>query len=250
MSVRTVTCTGCGDRFEREIPDGLTGHYRELLERTPAVCDVCGDRLDEADEAERQQREAEELEKRVKARRKMSGIPAALQGLSWQQAERGNRPELVAAARAWGAGELAGLLLTGPVGTGKTFLAAVAAWQRTESKPVRWFSVPTLFALLGLSFENDARDEAQLVLSGKQSLVLDDIDKVKATEYAAGQLFCAIDNRLTAGTGLLITTNLALSTIADRYHEPYGEAIASRLAGYCQQFVVDGSDRRTERLAA
>jgi DNA replication protein DnaC len=136
------------------------------------------------------------------------------------------------------------------VGVGKTHLAAALARERTRHTSLRWFSVPTLFALLALSFQSSGRDEALSVLAGSQTLVLDDLDKVRATEYAAEQIFCAIDNRLTAGAGLLVTTNLTLSEIAARYPEPYGEAIASRLAGYCETFALDGPDRRMERFAA
>ena len=153
-------------------------------------------------------------------------------------------------AQAWGRGDADGLLLAGPVGVGKTWLAAAAAWERLERAPVRWFSVPTLFARLSLGFADDGRQDALNVLAGKRALVLDDIDKVRASEYAAEQLFCAIDNRVTAGAQLLITTNLALSTLAGRFPEPYGEAIVSRLAQHCEAFALEGQDRRLERFAS
>jgi DNA replication protein DnaC len=53
----------------------------------------------------------------------------------------------------------------------------------------------------------------------------------------------------TAGAPLFVTTNLALSELAARFPQPYDEAIASRLAGYCRVLRVEGSDRRLERAA-
>ena len=137
-------------------------------------------------------------------------------------------------------------MLVGPVGVGKTWLAAAAAWALLERKAVRWFSVPTLFARIGLAFADEARQDALNVLAGTQALVLDDIDKARATDYAAEQLFCAIDNRVTAGAPLLITTNLELDALAARFPQPYGEAIVSRLAQHCEAFALEGADRRLE----
>jgi DNA replication protein DnaC len=80
--------------------------------------------------------------------------------------------------------------------------------------------VPVLFAHLGRAFSDDERQDALAGLTGDQALVLDDLDKTWPTEYAAEQLFCAIDKRLTARAALLVTTNLALSELAARYPDP------------------------------
>jgi IstB-like ATP binding protein len=179
-------------------------------------------------------------------RRDLSGIPLALRGLPL--------PEDVSAAAsaicAWARGDgRAGLTLAGQVGVGKTHAAAAAAWERVRLGPLRWFSVPVLFAQLGRSFSDEGRHDALGVLVGTEALVLDDLDKTRPSEYAAEQLFCAIDARVTADAALLITTNLALSELAERFPEPYGEAIVSRIVGYCDTFEMRGADRRLERFA-
>lgn len=213
------------------------------------VCDECGFEAGlparEASPAVRQRMQAQQVEQW----RQTSGIPTALRGLTWDDVG-GHPPAVLAAAVAFAAGETSGVLLTGAVGVGKTWLAAVAAWARIEHGQVRWFSTPTLFARLGLSFADDARDEAVEALIGLTGLVLDDLDKCRPSEYAAEQLFCAIDNRVTAGAPLLVTTNLGLGAIAEKFPAPYGEAIASRLAGHCAAFALEGRDRRLDRLAA
>jgi IstB-like ATP binding protein len=185
---------------------------------------------------------------RVDRRRKSSRVPSELQGLALP--DDGSRASKAVRAWATGSAERKGLNLTGPVGVGKTHAAAAAAWERARLGPIRWLSVPVLFAQLGRGFSDEGRHAALDVLVGDEALVLDDLDKTRPSEYAAEQLFCAIDSRVTAGAALLCTTNLALSELAERFPEPYGEALVSRLAGYAKTFVLEGADRRLERRAA
>jgi hypothetical protein len=180
----------------------------------------------------------------VESRRDRSGIPAALRGLALP--DDGSRASRAIRGWATGSAERHGLTLTGGVGVGKTFAAAAAAWERVKVEPLRWVSVPALSADLGRAFSDEARHEALSVLVGSDALVLDDIDKVRPSEFTIEVLFTAIDSRMTADAGLLVTTNLPLSELADRY----GDAVVSRLAGYGETFLLEGRDRRLERFAA
>ncbi|MGI8630799.1 MAG: ATP-binding protein [Solirubrobacteraceae bacterium] len=213
-------------------------------------CDVCGFEAglpaSEADPASRRRLQLEQADRW----RRASGIPAQLRDWTLERIGLGVKPQVLAAARAWAAGESRGLLLSGPVGVGKTSLAAAAASARLRQVPVRWLSVPALFAKLGLAFADEERHDALRILVAQTAIVLDDIDKSRPSDYAAEQLFLAIDSRVNAGASLLVTTNLALSQLAERFPEPYGEAIASRLVGYCPSFALEGHDRRTEGVAA
>src|SRR5579884_1077697 len=78
----------------------------------------------------------------LRRRRETSGIPCELRGLPLPSGDAG----AVAAARRWAAGETRGLMITGNTGVGKTHLAAAAAWTRIAHGPIRWLSVPALFA--------------------------------------------------------------------------------------------------------
>src|SRR6185312_5160454 len=144
---------------------------------------------------------------------------------------------------------------TGDIGRGKTMLAGVACWQRLQSKRVLWTSAPLLFARLGTGLGTEQREWALNVLGGRTALVIDDLDKARPTEYGAEQVFLAIDQRVEHDAPLLVTTNLSPGQLAEKWPEPYGPAIASRLVGYCRVVRVEGSDRRlglssTERNAA
>ena len=178
-----------------------------------------------------------------------SGIPAGLRDWTLDRAGPSVRSDIISAATAWAAGDSRGLFLSGPAGVGKTTIAAAAANGLLSTRPVRWLSVPVMFARLGLSFADDERTEILRLLASPTAIVLDDIDKTRPSEYAAEQLFLAIDTRVQAGSPLLVTTNLSLSALAARYPEPYGETIVSRLAGYCESFAVGGHDRRLEAIA-
>jgi DNA replication protein DnaC len=134
------------------------------------------------------------------------------------------------------------LCVFGSVGVGKTWLAAAAAWEMVDRRPVRWVSVPVLLAQLMASFADAERAAALRAITGTGPLILDDLDKGNATDWTRQQLFAAIDGRVTAGAPLLITTNLPPSAIGERLGDP----IMSRVVGYCQVVEIAGADRRLE----
>jgi DNA replication protein DnaC len=235
-----VMCAGCGAPGERELVDH-GGPFGEFVNSLPWHCPPCAERL-EAEEAAAEQREQDrQAHVRLDTR---SSIPQALRrDLSSLEVTPRNAQALDA-ARAWSLGELPGLLLTGPVGTGKTSIAAAAAWERNLRYGVVWTSVPVMLAKALAAFDDEDRAEAMRAITGVGSLVLDDLDKVKPSEWAATQLFAAIDSRYAQGAPLLVTTNLTLDQLADKLGVDFGDAIASRLAEYCRTVVIDGPDRR------
>lgn len=180
---------------------------------------------------------------RAAQRLKSSGMPAGLTGLSFDNPRLGGEPAAVAAARDWADGTLNGLVLVGPVGVGKTYLAAIAAGARLAVEGVTWVSVPSLIIRALAAFDTDERDAAITELTGRGTLVLDDLDKVKPSDWVLSQLFAAIDGRVAEGAGLLVTTNLEPREIRDKLGEP----IASRLVGHCRICRIEGRDRRLMR---
>lgn len=229
----TVTCE-CGAVGERQVADGLLG---ATLNRLGWVCPECTER-EQLEDAQRAERD------RYISREKFSSVPRGLRrGLDELQVTSRNIAA-IADARAWAAGELPGLLLTGPVGTGKTWIAAAAVWERQLRKPVRWASVPTMLANALRAFDDEERAGAVDAISGRGALALDDLDKVKPSEWVASQLFSAIDSRVAAARPLLITMNSTPGELETRLGPDFGEAIASRLIGYCKIVVLDGADRR------
>lgn len=139
-----------------------------------------------------------------------------------------------------------GLLLTGKVGTGKSTLMAAAVHSVTElGQPIRWIFTPALFTKLSAGFGDEERERMLKLLLDDVPIALDDLDKTKPAAAVAEQLFVAIDSRLSEGVPIAVTTNLQIGELAAKWPEPFGEAIASRLAGYCEIVRIGGDDRRT-----
>ena len=248
----TSKCKTCEREFERtDLPDDLSEHWRAKLLTWPVECPECA----EASEAEERRREAErearERAQRVGAWRNASGIPPRWRGQVWGELEvSAEHAPAVAAANAWGRAGLPGLVLVGAVGVGKTRIAATAAWTRLKRGPLHWFSAPHLFKLLDTKLGSPEREHALSVITGTTALVLDDLDKVRASEYAAEHIYVAIDGRINAGAALLVTANMTLGALGEKFPEHHGEAIVSRLAGYCETFLLEGDDRRLEHRRA
>ncbi|HYV17324.1 MAG TPA: ATP-binding protein [Conexibacter sp.] len=238
-------CARCGAAVRREIPADLTGVWRERAATMPLVCARCAQRRS-ADDAEQERRRAEEAGRRDAARRLRScGLPERLRAARLASVDG---PEHQRAARRWVAGELLGLVLSGPVGTGKTWTAAAAARAMVAHRRVAWTSAPLLLAWLGAGIGSARHAAALELITGRTALVLDDADKARPSDYGAEQLFLAVDARVEHRRPLLVTTNLTLGELAARYPQPYGEAIASRLAGYCEHVELTGPDRRMDGI--
>lgn len=249
MATVTKRCE-CGTPVEVEIPDGVKGAFREMVLRWQVVCDRCEKR--NAAEQEARERESAETVRlsAYRTRVRKCGIPMLFREKDWVSLDTDGRRDVIDAARRWAAGDLRGLLLTGEVGVGKTYLAAVAAWAYLHRGPLRWTSVPGLMASLAADWNSPRRQAALNLIDGTDALALDDLDKSRPSAYAAEQLFGAIDARVAAGAPLLVTTNLSLGELVEKYPDPFGESIGSRLAGYCEAYGLLGSDRRLGRVAA
>jgi DNA replication protein DnaC len=191
-------------------------------------------------------------EYKIRRRVSNSGLPEARRGLTWDDIDRDRlRAAAIDDARAWAGGRIAGLFLEGGVGTGKTTIAVASANHFLENTGrLHWANAAALVAQLSALIGTEQREHALTVVTDTAALVLDDLDKTRPSAYAAEQLFLAIETRIAHGAPLLITSNLALREIAERYEAPLGEAIASRLAGYCKRHRVTGTDRRTAASTA
>jgi DNA replication protein DnaC len=231
MATITKNCRECGARLRLQLPEGA--FTRQIAEHLPVLCNSCGDAAETAEENRK-------LQERREAAEAMCGIPNARR-LGWDQIEVDDRGSAIAAARRWAEGELNGLLLCGPVGTGKTRLAGIAAWDRVQhGHHIRWVSVARLVAMDRAGFGTNEKAQASRILTGASPLVLDDLDKVGTNATVRSLLYLAIDNRIEAGSPLLVTTNLK----PDQLAETFGEAISSRLRGDCEVHVLAGADRR------
>lgn len=149
-------------------------------------------------------------------------------------------------ATAWldGPDERAGLLIKGPVGTGKTRLAAALAGAfLVDGASVMATATGDLFGRIRATFrDNSPESEEQLVESLKSVglLVVDDLGtEGTVSPFVVQTLHRVISARNGDFQPTIITTNLK----ADEIKAAYGERIASRV-GCWEAIVVDGADRR------
>jgi DNA replication protein DnaC len=242
-TANTVPCGNCGTSVSRQPYDGPFDRiYRSLS----LLCPTCSDAEDERILAEQQVEEARHTAKKLQRRLSSSGLPLQLQTRGIRDLDPTDRHNVFAAATRWAAGELPGLLLTGPVGTGKTVTAAAAVVDRIQrDQRVAWVSAYRLIADLQAPFDSDDRHRA-LALSDRDGppLALDDIDKARPSEFGAEAIFALIDSCDANGRALIVTSNLRLGELAAKWPAPWGESIASRLHGMCTAFDLTGRDRR------
>lgn len=236
--VLPMKCRKCGQEVQLASKEKPVA-YAVALFRASMLCAKCWDAIEEAEE---KADAAHALRQRVEESR----LPDALHELYWNEMlTDSGRGWVIDQVKHWAdyaQPEPRGLCLWGGVGAGKTRLAATAAWKRMEAGwHVRWVSMPILIAQLGAAFANKERQDAISALTGEGALIIDDLDKVKPSEWAINQVFAAIDTRIQAGAPILITTNKRPTEIG----EQYGDAVMSRVAGL-EVLELPGRDGRIE----
>lgn len=145
-----------------------------------------------------------------------------------------------AANFAAGAGNL---LFNGGTGLGKTFLSACIAQEVADKGfSVAYESAQHLFAKLERDRFHPDEESAAAVrhLSGCDLLIVDDLGTELPGSFTTAALYNIVNDRLLAGKPMIISTNLNISEIFERY----SPQIASRLQGNFQLLPFVGEDIR------
>ncbi len=138
------------------------------------------------------------------------------------------------------------LLFNGGTGLGKTLLSACIACEAAEQgHSVAYESAQHLFAKLEKDRFHPDEDSAQAVrkLMGCDLLIIDDLGTELPGNFVTAALYSLLNDRLLAGKPMLISTNLNIEELRQRY----SPQIASRLEGNFQLLPFVGEDIRVRK---
>jgi len=139
-----------------------------------------------------------------------------------------------------------GLILTGNVGCGKTYLASAIANALLEKD----VSVKmTNFSVILNDMTNFEIDKSKYInnLNRKELLIIDDFGMERDTAFAAEHIFNIIDSRYRSGKPLIITTNLNISALTNP-ETIKDKRIYSRILEICSPIIFTGENRRIEKM--
>ena len=143
------------------------------------------------------------------------------------------------------------LLLTGPAGTGKTFLTHCIAKALLDScYSVIYLSAAELFEIFSAhQFQDEPEPEEELMyhhIYDCDLLIIDDLGTEVANNFTISRLFSCINERARSMRPVVISTNLTLEQI----NRHYSERISSRLISNYRILELYGEDIRIRKLIA
>ena len=144
--------------------------------------------------------------------------------------------------------ERASFLFYGPTGVGKTFLSnCVAKAFLDRGFSVLYYSSVSLFEKFSEVLSSHD-NEAQAVLTDRllQSdlLIIDDLGTELLNTYTSGKFFQIVNERAIHHMSTVISTNLDLSTLKERYTE----RVASRILSSYEPVRLSGDDIRIRKM--
>ena len=135
-----------------------------------------------------------------------------------------------------------GMLILGPVGTGKTGIATAVASMAGEPWTAGYWPVRELLTQAKNDMTSDGRT-LELVAE-KPLLVLDDLGVERRTAYNADLIAGLVESRHAHGRPLVVTSNLSHDELRAHLGEAGHDRAYSRLIELCDDVALVGEDRR------
>jgi len=144
------------------------------------------------------------------------------------------------------------LFFYGTVGTGKSFLSGCVAKElMDQGHSVIYFSAAGLFEKLSeVSFDYNAKEKLTDLYEDLYScdlLIIDDLGTELTNNFSSSQFFSCLNERILRKKSIIISTNLSLQDLRDRY----SDRIFSRITSNFKLCKITGPDIRMykKRLA-
>ena len=233
-----VYCGKCGSKKQLRVKFG---------DKTHVVRCVCKCESKELEEKKRQE-EYEEQMRRINRLKEASMMDKKYREVTFEKYEvREENKKVFEMAKKY-AGRFQdmykknqGLLLYGPVGTGKSFTAAcIGNYLLNNAKPV----IMTSFVkILQDIWENDREAEYITILNSASLLIVDDLGTERETDYALEKVYNIIDSRVRANKPMIITSNLELNDMME-CEDIRKKRIYDRILECCYPMYVGGKSFR------
>jgi DNA replication protein DnaC len=138
-----------------------------------------------------------------------------------------------------------GFMLLGRPGTGKTHLLAGAVRAKLEQgvRGIRFVNVPILLDELRTAHrytDSAVEERFEYLRDDARIVVLDDLGREKATEWAHERLYVLVEKRYSSLRPVLVSTNQSLGQLAENGYD----ALVSRLLEMGPAVAVEGPDLR------
>lgn len=126
-----------------------------------------------------------------------------------------------------------GLLITGSVGNGKSYLSfAIANSLLKKGVPVVCISINGLLERIRETYNSWGREGEYEILKSIEAadlLVIDDLGTEQGTEWSLSKIYTILDSRYRKKLPTIVTSNYSLGQLKERY----GERIVDRLIEMC-----------------
>ncbi len=139
-----------------------------------------------------------------------------------------------------------GLILYGPVGTGKSYAAAVIANELLEKK-VQVVMTSFIKILKEVSTFDDS--ERLQTITNAKLLIIDDLGAERGTDYAIEKVYDIIDSRYRSSKPVILTTNLSIEQMKSCDDIRYSR-IYDRIFEMCYPVKVNGFSWRKKEAAS
>lgn len=232
-------CSICHEKTERMVSIPSLGINRKVR----CICECRRKELDAHKERER----LEELDRQ----RRICFAETNMAGWTFENDDRRN-PKLSDAMQNYVKNftdfkrEGRGLLLYGPVGTGKTYFAAcIANGLIDEGYSVKM----TNFARLTNQIQGMYEGKQEFIdsLNKYTLLIIDDLGAERKSEFMQEQVYNIIDARYRSGLPFIITTNLTADELKKPQDVSYSR-IYDRILERCFPVNVNGTSRRRQNV--
>lgn len=238
-----VYCGKCGSRKQLRVKFG---------DKTHVVRCVCKCESKELEEKKRQE-EYEEQMRRINRMKEASMMDKKYREVTFDKYEvREENKKVFEMAKKYADRfqdmykKNQGLLLYGPVGTGKSFTAAcIGNYLLNNAKPV----IMTSFVkILQDIWENDREAEYITILNSASLLIIDDLGTERETDYALEKVYNIIYSRVRANKPMIITSNLELNDMME-CEDIRKKRIYDRILECCYPMYVGGKSFRMMKAA-